>query len=107
MTHEGFEAADIMKLLALVLGVTQIGQQDAHAGIQEGEFAQPVLDRRIVEFDGRERLGRRQEGDGRAALRLAVLDRRIAHTLQRADDVSISELDEILAAVTPYPQFQP
>ena len=36
-------------------------QHDADAGIQEGQFAQPVLERVIVELDHGERLGRREE----------------------------------------------
>ena len=72
IAHEGLEAAFVVELLALGLGVTQIGQHDVHAGIEEGEFAQAMLDRRIVELDHGEGLGRGGEGDLRAALRPAV-----------------------------------
>ncbi len=51
IAHEGLQAALVMQLLALDLGVARVGQHDAHAGIEEGEFAQPMLDRREIELD--------------------------------------------------------
>ena len=54
-----------------------VGQDDPHAGIQEGEFAQPVLASVAKSIFGLgEGRGRGQEGDLGAALGLAVLDRR-------------------------------
>ena len=45
-----------------------VGQDDAHAGVQEGELAQPVLQRVEVELDHGEGLRRGQEGHLGAAL---------------------------------------
>ena len=49
-----------MQLLALDVGVARVGEHDAHAGIEEGELAQPVLERVEVELDHGE--GRRSTG---------------------------------------------
>ena len=57
------QAAVIEQLQRLDVGMARVGQHDAHAGIQEGEFAQPVLQRAVVELDHGEGVGRRQEGD--------------------------------------------
>src|SRR3546814_1780935 len=45
------------------LGGPLVVQHDAHAGVQEGQLAQPVLQRREVELDHGEGLLRRLEGD--------------------------------------------
>ncbi len=47
--------------------MARVGQDDAHAGIQEGELAQPVLQRAVVELHHGEGLGRGEEGDLAAA----------------------------------------
>ena len=49
--HEGFDAALVVHLLALLDRVTLVGQHDADAGIQERELAQAMLERREVELD--------------------------------------------------------
>ena len=106
IAHEGLEAALVVELLALRLGVAQVGQDDAHAGIQEGELAQAVLDRRVVELDHGEGLGRRPERHFRAALRPAVDDRRRPDDLQRRDRVAVGEFDLVLEPVAPDTQEQ-
>ena len=72
--HEGFDAAFVVHLLALLDRVALVGQHDRHAGIQEGELAQPVLERREVEFGHGEGLGRGQERHLGAALAVGVAD---------------------------------
>ena len=47
-----------------------VGEHDAHAGVQERQLAQPVLQRAVVELDHRESLGRREERDLAAAASL-------------------------------------
>ena len=76
IAHERLQAALVMQLLALGLGVPRVGQHDAHAGIEEGELAQAVLDRRVVELDHGEGLRRRREGD--LACRASACRRRSA-----------------------------
>ena len=58
---EGLDAALVAHLLALLDGMARVGEHDGDAGIQEGEFAQPMLERREIEFDHGEGLGRGQE----------------------------------------------
>src|ERR1700742_833659 len=55
IAHKGFQAALIEQLLALGLGMAQVGQYDPDARIEERELAQAVLDGRIVELDHGER----------------------------------------------------
>ncbi len=60
-----------------------------------------MLDRRIVELDHGEGLGRRGEGDFGAALRLAVDDGRGADDFQRRDRVAVGEGNRVLQPVAP------
>ena len=106
VAHKRFETAFIMKVLALGLGVTQIGQHDMHARVEEGEFAQAMLDCRIVELDHGERLGRGGEGDFSPAPRPAVDQWRGPHHLERLDRVAVGEADDILEAVAPDAQHK-
>ena len=101
IAHERFQAAFVVKLLAPGLGVARVGQHDAHAGIEEGEFAQAMLDRREIELDHGEGLGRRRERDLGSALRPAVDHRRRTHDLQRRDRVAVGETDDVLQPVAP------
>ena len=55
----------------------------------------------VVELDHGEGLGRGPEGHLRAALRLALDERRRAHDLQRRDHIAMRELDKMLEAVPP------
>jgi hypothetical protein len=75
-----------------VLGVAVVGQHDLDAGVQEGEFAQPVLQRGVIELDHRERLGRGREIHLRAAPSARVADHR-----ERGHRVAVAELHESAA----------
>ena len=106
IAHEGFEPAFVEQLLAPHLGMARVGQDDADAGIEEGQFAQPMLDRAVVELDHGEGLGRGQEGDFGAALGRAVdLGRRADH-LQAVHRVAVLELHRVFVAVAPDAQLQ-
>ena len=107
ITHERLEAAFVVEVLALGLGVAQVGQHDVHARVEEGELAQAMLDRRIVELDHGEGFGRGRERDLGAALRPAVDKRRGPHDLQRRDHVAMGEFDEMLEPVAPDAQDEP
>jgi hypothetical protein len=48
---EGFDPALVDQLRDLLLGAARVGEHDPHAGIQEGELAQAMLQRREVELD--------------------------------------------------------
>ena len=50
IAHEGLEAAFVMQQLALRLGAARVGQHDMHAGIEKGELAQAMLERREIEL---------------------------------------------------------
>ena len=107
IAHEGLEAALVVELLALGLGMAQIGQHDPDARIEEGELAQAMLDGRVVELDHGEGFGRGGERDLGAALRLAVDDRRRSDDLERRDRVAAGEFDEVLEPVAPDAQHEP
>ena len=68
ISHERLDAALVAQLLALLDRVAHVGQHDRDAGVEEGELAQPVLQRREVELGHGEGLRRRQEGHLGAAL---------------------------------------
>ena len=107
VAHEGFEAALVEQLLALGLGVAQVGQYDPDARVEERELPQAVLDGRVVELDHGEGFGRGGERDLGAALRLAVDDRRRSDHLERRDSVAAGEFDEVLEPVAPDAQHEP
>ena len=73
-----------------------------HAGIEEGEFAQPMLQRREVELGHGEGLRRRQEGHLGAALAVGGADDR-----ERRDRVAVAEFHEVLLAVAPDRELEP
>ncbi len=104
VAHEGLEAALVEQLLALGLSVTQVGQYDPDARIEERKLPQAVLDGRVVELDHGEGFGRRRERDLGAALRLAVGDWRRSDYLERRDSVAAREFDDVLEPVAPNPQ---
>ena len=72
------------------------------AGIQERELAQAVLQRREIELDHGEGLGRRQEGHLGAALAVGIADDR-----ERRDRVAVGELHVVFLAVAPDRELQP
>ena len=85
IAHEGFDAALVHQLLALVLRMALVGEDDAHAGVQEREFAQAVLQGVVVVLHHGEGLGRGQEGHFRAALALGIAhDRERRHRIAMA-----------------------
>ena len=47
---EGLDAALVDQLFAVLDGVAHVGEHDLDAGIEEGELAQPVLQRREIEL---------------------------------------------------------
>ena len=62
IAHEGFEAAVVAHLLGLRLDAAPVGEHDPHAGIEEGELAQAMLERGEVELGLGEGRRRGQEG---------------------------------------------
>ena len=99
---EGFDAALVAHLLALLDGVALVGQHDGDAGIEEGEFAQPVLQRREVELRHGEGLLRRQERHFGAAPVVGGADHR-----ERGDRLAVAKLHEMLLAVAPDRELEP
>ncbi len=50
VADEGLDAAFVIELHILGLDAAMVAQQDAHAGIEEGEFAQAMLDGGEIKF---------------------------------------------------------
>ena len=98
---EFLDAAFVMHRLALLDRVAHVGQHDIDAGIQEGELAQAVFQRREVVFDIGEGFRRGEERHLGAALAVGVADH-----LERRHRVAMGEFDEMLLAVAPDPQLQ-
>lgn len=82
--------------------MTFVGEQDADAGIEEGEFAQPVLERREVELDHREGFGAGLEGDFRPGFAAAVAKRH-----QRCVGDAVGEADLVDLALALDAQLEP
>ena len=106
IAHESLEAAFVEQFLDLRLGMARVGQHDAHARIQEGQFTQTMFDRRVIELDHREGFGRRRECHFGAALRPAVDLRCRSDDGQRRHHVAVREADDMFLAVAPDAQFQ-
>ncbi len=98
---EGLDAAVVVHLLAPLLDAAAVGERDLDAGVEEGELAQPVLQRRPRELGLRERAGARQEGHLGARLAPGVADH-----LERALRHAVGELEHVLLAVAPDPERQ-
>ena len=97
VAHELGDAALVAHLLGLLVGVAVVLEHHAHAGVEEGELAQAVLQRGVVEFgDVVERLEARPERHLGAALVAGV-----AHDLERRLGDAVAEADEVLLAVAP------
>ena len=101
ISDEFLDAAFVMHRLALLDRVAHVGQHDIDAGIEEGELAQPVFQRREVVFDMGEGFRRGEERHLGAALAVGVADH-----LERRHRVAMGEFDEMLLAVAPDPQLQ-
>lgn len=69
---EGLEATVIHQFLTPDVRMTLVGQHDADAGIQEGEFAQAMLEPGELEFDVRKGLFARREGHLRPGVAAGV-----------------------------------
>ncbi|GAA3255635.1 hypothetical protein GCM10020258_14210 [Sphingomonas yabuuchiae] len=80
----------------------RIGQEQAHARVEERQLAIAMLELREVELGDLERRGRRQEGHASALLpRLGLAD-----DLERRDGVAMGEAHVMLLAVAPDGQVQ-
>ena len=102
IAHKGFKPAFIIQDRLLFFGATAVGENDIDAGIQEGEFAQPVFERVVIKFDHGEGFGRGQEGHFRAALVA-----RGAEPLKRRFGIAMFEGHHMLVAIAPDAQAQP
>ena len=102
VAHERLDAALVAQLLALLDRVAHVGEHDAHARIEEGELAQPMLQRGEVELDHGEGLARRQERH----LGAVPVGRR-AGARQRGDRLAVAELHEVLRAIAPDGELEP
>ena len=94
--HERLDAALVAHLLALLDRIAHVGENDQHAGIEEREFAQTVLERREIELDHGEGLRGGQEGHFRS--RLAF---RLAGHFQRRLRDAVAEFHRMFFAVAP------
>ena len=99
---ERLDAALVVQLLALLDRVAHIGEHNGNAGIEEGEFAQPVLQCGEVELGHGEGFLRRQERHLGAALVEPAADHG-----ERRYCVAVPELHEILVAVAPDGELEP
>ncbi len=104
---EGENAAFVMQLDRFRIAVARIGEMQTHAGIEEGQLAQPVFQGREVEFDLGEGLARHHEGDFRAGTVRVVLDRRRTDDLERRLGLAVLEAHDMLVAAAPDAQFEP
>ncbi len=98
---ERLDAALVAQLLALLDRVAHVGEDDGNAGIEECEFAQPVLQRREVELRHREGLLRRQERHLGAAAVISGADGG-----ERSDRLAVAEFHFVLLAVAPDRQLE-
>ncbi len=80
-----------------------VGENDGDPGIEEGELAQPVFQRREVEVGHRERLLRRQKGNFGAAL----VGRGSADDRERRNRFTVAKLHGMLLAVAPDGELEP
>ena len=99
---EGLEAALIHQRLGLRLDAAPVGEHDLDAGIEEGELAQAMLERGVIELGHREGSGRGQERDLGAVAAVPVagdFQRRVGHAVGEAHLVDL--------AVPPDAELQP
>ena len=79
-----------------------IGQDDSHAGVQEGQLAQAGFQRVVAEQGLCEGLGRRPEADARAGL----IGRDLLRHHQRSVRLAVGEGHLMLFAIAPDGKFQ-
>ncbi len=102
ITHEGRNAALVEQFHVLGLDTAPVGQKNAHAGIEEGQFAQAMFQRAEIELGLGEGAGARQEAHlGAAAAR------RIAKDLQPAIGRAMGEGNEMFLAIAENRQLEP
>ena len=92
---ERADAAFVEQFMLDALGVARIDQKDAHARIEEREFAIAMLQFLEIEFENLESGGAGQEGDAGTLL----ADGRGADHLQRCDRIAMSEAHIMLLAI--------
>ncbi len=99
---EGLDPALVAQLLALLHRMAHVGEHDQHARVEEGELAQPVLQRREIELGHGECFRARQERHLGAALALRGADDR-----QRLDRLAVAEFHEVFLVVAPDGELEP
>ena len=98
---ERLDAALVAHLLALLDRVAHVRERDRDAGIEEREFAQPVLQRGEIELGHGEGFFRRQKSDfGAAPVGYRADDG------ERCDGLAVAEFHEVLVAVAPDRELQ-
>ena len=85
------------------LGAAVVAQEDGHPGVQEGQLAQPVLQRLVAELRLGEDLDRGHEGE----LGAAPARRRADHRERRLGLAAILEADQVLVLIAPDAQLEP
>ena len=112
---ERLDAALVAQLLALLDRVPHVGEHDRDAGIEEGELAQPVLQRGEIELGHGEGLRARQEASPRcracrwprrrptAARRASPSRNSMECSLPSRQIVSLSQVDSAFTTETPTP----
>src|SRR5580700_11076196 len=98
---EGFNAALVAQNLALLDRVAHVGEHDGDAGIEEGEFAQPVFQRGEIELRHGEGFLRRQKSHFGST---AVKGR--ADDSERSYGFAVAELHGMFVAVAPDRQLE-
>ena len=109
MLHESFHAAFVFQRDLERLGAALVAEDDLHAAVEEGEFAQAVFQRLAVIVRHCEGRGRREEAHRGAGIRLAILAlwRGPAPNKRRFHAPALDEAHEVLIAFAVDRQVQP
>ena len=109
MLDKGLHATLIFEHGFVRLRAPFVAEDDAHAGVQEGQFAQPVFQRLAVIFGHGEGRRARHEAHRRARQHLAIgAQRALANLFQRRLDLAaFDEADIVLLAAAVDAQLQP
>ncbi len=105
--HEGLEPAFVVQIDRFRLDAAGVGQHEMHAGIQERQLAQAMLQGGVVELGLGEGFFRRKKRDFGPGEELAVLLRRLGDHGQRRLGNAMAEAHVVLLAVAPDAQIQP
>ncbi len=100
--HVSLGAAFVEEFGFLRLLPALVGEDNAHARVQEGQLADAVLQRAVIEHNMREGFARREEGDLRALLAFGF-----AGNFQRCGGNAMLEAHAVLFPVAPDNEFQP